>query len=188
MKPSRLSVFAPALISAIMFLPAPCAMAETRQAAAHIHGHGMMNIAIEGNNVIIELEVPGMDILGFEYQPVSDADKQAVKSAISKLSDPDNVFTLPKDAACKAGPPEVNAGAGHDHEEGHEEHEEEPEAEHMEVHAAYELTCTRPEALSSIKLNLFSHFPSLKEIGIQAVTGIRQIKATATADQRSISF
>ena len=50
-----------------------------REAGAHAHGHGKVNIAIEGQRLSIELEAPGADIVGFEHEAKTAAEKAAVK-------------------------------------------------------------------------------------------------------------
>src|SRR5262249_38687966 len=60
------------MLSAFVFLgsfavhPA-AAQSAHRELGPHEHGRGTLNIAIEGNRVSMELEVPGMDIAGFEH-------------------------------------------------------------------------------------------------------------------------
>ena len=38
---------------------------DVSQMDAHVHGHGILNIAVEGQVVEMELEAPGADIVGF---------------------------------------------------------------------------------------------------------------------------
>ena len=56
--------------------------------APHVHGHGTLNIAIEDKRVSMELEVPGMDIVGFEHAPSTDDQKAAVEKAKARLEKP----------------------------------------------------------------------------------------------------
>ena len=41
---------------------------ETRHHDAHVHGIGKLNVAFDGNNLIIELTSPAVNIVGFEHQ------------------------------------------------------------------------------------------------------------------------
>ncbi len=55
------------------------AQEEHRQLGAHVHGHGHLNIAIEGKTVSMELEVPGADVVGFEHEPSTPDQKAALE-------------------------------------------------------------------------------------------------------------
>ncbi|MDH4983163.1 DUF2796 domain-containing protein [Hyphomicrobium sp. D-2] len=65
---------------------------EHRELGAHVHGRGTFNIAIEGSRVALELKAPGMDIVGFESAPTSDAQKAAVEKAKATLAKPLELF------------------------------------------------------------------------------------------------
>ena len=53
---------------------------------AHVHGIGTLNIALENQLLELQFESPAMNIIGFEYQPTTAADIQAVKAAQNTLS------------------------------------------------------------------------------------------------------
>ena len=54
---------------------------------AHEHGVGQLSIAIEGNEVEIELVVPGADAVGFEHAARTDSERKAVVAAAEKLKE-----------------------------------------------------------------------------------------------------
>lgn len=205
-----LRALAPCTAAILFALPA-FAAEERRQADAHVHGHGMFTIAMDGKTLEMVLKVPGADIVGFEHEAKTDADKAAMKNAISQLQNPEKVFALPAAAECKIDKAEAHTGDEHEHEheDEHEadhkddhkaehkdehkdehkaEHDHEGEEHHMEFHGHYNLTCAKPEALSSITLNVFASFPSLKEVAVQAITAKGQMKAEATPQQPEIRF
>ncbi|MGR3271573.1 zinc uptake protein ZrgA [Thalassococcus profundi] len=74
---------------------------ETREMDAHVHGVSTLELAIEDGMLELSLLSPGMDIVGFEYEANSDADKDAVEAAIRALLVPENVVTLPDAADCR---------------------------------------------------------------------------------------
>jgi hypothetical protein len=178
-------------------LAAPLAAEETRELGAHEHGHGALNVAVEGNQVAIELEVPGFDIVGFEYAAKSDEDKAAIAAALKTLSDPSTVVMMPEAAGCS--PTEVAAELhgdedhdDHGHEEhakddhddhGHEEHAEHDhgdEEAHSEFEVEYVMTCASIDKLTKIDLPYFETFPNAEELEIQLVTdkGAMEVEAT----------
>lgn len=172
----------------------PLLAQETREMDAHVHGVSTLELAVEDGIVEINLLSPGMDIVGFEYEASTDADKDAVEAAVRTMLMPENILTLPETAECRLT--EVLAhlhGSDHDHEDGeehmheagaeedhdHEEHAEgddhdhEEHAEggtHSEFHARYIFDCEHPEDLTTIGFPFFDAFPNAQEIEAQYVT------------------
>jgi len=98
----------------------PALAEETRSADAHEHGHGTFNMAVERKTVAIELETPAFDLLGFEHEAKSDADKAAIDSARDILADPMALFGISGAAECRVAEAEIEIGADADHhEDGH---------------------------------------------------------------------
>lgn len=194
----------------------PAAGQETRDLDAHEHGHGALNIAVEGNSLAMELEAPGFDIVGFEHAAETDADTAAVESALATLAEPAGLFGLPDAAACEVTEVSVDlhgedAHDDHDHdkehaehaeehdhdegeahenhaeEEGHDDHEH--EAEHSEFHAEYHFTCENIAALDSLTLTYFDLFENAEELEVQFVSdkGALLMEATPEAPVLDLS-
>lgn len=66
---------------------------------AHEHGHASLNVAVEEAGVEMELTAPGADIVGFEHQPGSDADRDAITNAVATLQK--GLFTFATGAGCE---------------------------------------------------------------------------------------
>lgn len=92
---------------------------------AHVHGHGKLNLAIDGGELEIELIAPGADIVGFEYEAKTDADKAAVESGAAKLKDAFTVFGIPEAAACKLEEAEIESALLGDDHDDHGDHKDE---------------------------------------------------------------
>lgn len=108
--------------AALVFLGASAVHAEeTRQLEAHEHGVGQLNIAIDAQQIAIELHAPGADIVGFEYAAQSSEDRAAVDDAVARLARPLDLFGFPEAAACGV----VEARASLETEEEHDDHKEE---------------------------------------------------------------
>ena len=76
------------------------AAAQQRELGAHEHGRGTLNIALEGSRLTMELEAPGVDIVGFEHKAKSAKDKAVVANAKKQLAKPLALFKLPAAAGC----------------------------------------------------------------------------------------
>ena len=182
-------------IALTAFTATPVFAEETRQLDAHEHGVGQLNIAFDGQQIAMELHVPGADIVGFEYAAENAQDRSAVDTAVATLANPLKLFALTDAAGCSV----VQASAGleseteHDEHEGehgeehtdkelaHEEHAEEGhakeeheghanEAGHTEFHAEYLLTCADPSAIVDINFFYFKSFLNALEVEVQIIT------------------
>ena len=169
----------------------PVIAEETRQLDAHEHGVGQLDIAIDGQQIAMELHAPGADIVGFEYAAESAKDLAAVDAAVAKLSAPLALFVLPEAAGCSIV--EASAGLeseehgdehaddehaedeheehGHDEdghdEDGHDDHAD--ESGHTEFHAEYLLNCAEPSAITGIDFAYFGSFPNALEVEVQII-------------------
>jgi len=103
----------------------PLLAEEKRELGAHAHGHGALNIAVDGKTLAMELEVPGFDIVGFEHAAESDADKMAVEKGMAQLLAAADLLVFSEAAGCTvtSASAELHGDDGHD-EHGHEEHDD----------------------------------------------------------------
>ena len=188
------------LLSALILISAATCFAsgddEHRQHGSHVHGFGHMNLAVDGNDVYIEVENPSANIVGFEHVPSSDEDRHAVHEAAEKLEDGDSLFVFTKQANCSMTSVTVSSpllsedhGDEHHSSEAHEEkHEDHDEEVHSEFTAEYKFSCTHPERLKSVETRLFSEFPGIEELETQVLTSTRQTGAELTAKNYRIEL
>lgn len=181
-------------LSLIALLAGP-AQSEMRELDAHQHGHGALNIAVEGDIVAMELEAPGADIVGFEHAAESAEDRAAIDAAIAK---PLDLFVVLAAAGCVVTAANVALIGGkdhdgdhdhdehdhkdeHQHDEDHAEHKDEHDhgdehagehggERHTEFHAEYALTCADPAAIDAIDFAYFGRFPNARELDIQMIS------------------
>ena len=162
---------------------------DYRHADAHKHGKGILNIVLEGNTLLIELEAPGADIIGFEHTAKTATEKKAVNQALAYLEDPLTLFRISKEANCKLKASKLNVGkvneeteGNHAHELREREHREEhgkhhnhkDDESHNEVRAQYTLNCTNLKALRSIDFQYFSYFKAAKMLQVNLISSISQ--------------
>lgn len=168
------------------------ACAAERELAAHQHGHGFLNIAIEGKTMWIGLEMPGADIVGFEHPARSDEDKAAIADATARLGDPLGLFGIPAQASCELDTVSVTpvgyapeADEAHhdedeDHDEDHEARADEEQASHAEFHAEYRMQCADLAAITSLTLTYFDVFPGAEELEVTLITDDGQSRQEVT--------
>ncbi|SDO08656.1 Protein of unknown function [Filomicrobium insigne] len=192
--------------------------AQHRELGAHEHGQGILNIAVEGQRVSMELSAPGADIVGFEHDATTDDQKAALKTAKEKLSEALSLFRLSGKAGCKVAETEVtfqteedgdhtdhhehaNDGvAGHDDAHKHEAHAKEHEhdhdhadhndkqAHHAEFRATYNIKCETPAALTGIAFGYFDVFKNAQRLKVNVVTDKGQTSLQATREKPEVSL
>jgi hypothetical protein len=164
-------------VTAITATPVPGE--EPRQLDAHEHGVGQLNIAIDGQQLAMELHAPGADIVGFEYAAESEKDHAAVDTALATLAGPFGLFALPNAAGCTVveASAELESDESHDEhddeEHAHDEHDDEEHAAeggHTEFHAEYLLTCKDPSAITEMTFAYFDVFPNALEVEVQIIS------------------
>ena len=167
-----------------------------RQLDAHLHGHGKLNVAIEGQSLVIELEVPGADIVGFEHAATSDEDKAAVEAARKTLATATSLFSPPEAAGCILGEAKVALSGDDEHHKknhashGHASHggDREKGSEHSEFHAEYAFKCTDISALRSIGFPYFDQFPNAEELNVTLITDKGQKEFEVNRDRNRIDL
>ena len=119
---------------------------EHREHEPHEHGHGTLDIALEGQELVAELRAPAVNVVGFEHRPRDDAEREAVRKALAPFSVAAAVLAPSTEAECEAERIEAEI-AGMDHEEHHEGeehresvagHEDERRGDDADMHAKHE--------------------------------------------------
>ena len=182
-------------VLALVAVPAN-AQAPHRELGAHEHGRGTLNIAIEGNKLTMELEAPGMDIVGFEHMAKTKRDKAAMEKAKALLSVPLSLFALPTSAGCRVIETNVTLELGeHDHggpeEAGAAKENGEASAHeqaHSEVHAEYSFACASVSNITAIELGYFRAFAGAEKLDVNVITPKGQSKFEATRAKPNISL
>jgi len=132
---------------------------ETRQLESHEHGVSTLKIAIEGQNVQMELESPANDIVGFEHAPENNKQKADVENALSLLRKANGVFIPSSEAKCITN----ENSAEFEIEEGHSE-------THSGFHVLWKLTCSNPKQLKNLETTFFELFPKAHEIEVEVIS------------------
>jgi hypothetical protein len=158
----------------------PLVAEAQRQHRAHVHGAGTLNLVQEGKRVHIELEIPGMDIVGFEHQARTASQKQAVQDAVAVLEQGDALFRLNAEATCALETAGVEVAMMDDEHKGHgahhkdDKHAAESGESHAEFHAEYVFTCASPDRLQQLHVALFDKFQGAQNLQVQVVTARQQ--------------
>lgn len=190
------------IVLAMIGLATPSIAEEgRRQLGAHSHGEGKLAIAIEGKKLEMELEVPGSDILGFEHEPRTAAQKKALSAAKARLAKLQGLYDLTPEAACKLGSARVDvlgaaAGEPHDHDHDHktekdtakgakaDDHDHAHEhGSHSEFRVTYTIECANPEKLGAINFGYFKAFKGAQKLDVTVIGPKGQSSYVVTRDK-----
>jgi len=171
---------------------------DHRELGPHVHGHGTLNIAIDDKDVSMELEVPGMDIVGFEHAASTDEQKAVVEKAKAQLTKPLGVFSLPAAAGCSVAEAKVAIEAEHDdddhdadHKDGADDHNQggdDEHAGHNQFRATYAFDCTAPAELTTITFDYFTLFGGAHDLTVNVVTAKGQSKYEVSRDKPTLDL
>jgi len=132
---------------------------------AHMHGVGHLNVAVDGARVMIYLQTPAADIVGFEYAPTNAEEQLALSTAHSTLNAAAELFHF-VEADCS-----VTAGSGVEvpvsGQSGNHA------AAYSDIVAEYTFVCA-DEPATAIDVHLFDAFPELqvlKTVWLREVNG-----------------
>jgi hypothetical protein len=171
---------------------------EKRQHGTHVHGIAALNLALEGDEVHLELDSPAANIVGFEHAPSSAANHAALDKAVAMLNDGERLFQFNAAAGCRMEKAMVMSASldeghrdehshdkhGHD-EHGHEGHEGET---HSDIDAVYHFECDQPGKLKQLTVELFEAFPGMEELDVQYIVESKQGAAELTPTNHVLRF
>ena len=176
------------------------AAAQQRELGAHEHGRGTLNIALEGSRLTMELEAPGVDIVGFEHKAKSAKDKAAVANAKKQLAKPLALFKLPAAAGCVVKQAKAKLEGEDDHGHAHGQAGKAKDGKQPAARPRRTTTTTRsstPSTRSTARAPAASrpsssttsvHLPAREKLEVNVITPKGQSKFEVTrAKPRSIS-
>jgi hypothetical protein len=194
--PSRLAAGALAA-TLIPVIVAPALAAERREAGRHEHGTSELRVAIDGGDVEVELEGPAANFIGFEHQPSTAAEQQALDAALATLREPGQLLGWPAAAGCQlvsadVTPPDYGeAGDEGHHDDGDEDdHGDDHDADEHDAHAGdgghsefaalYVYRCSSPGALDALRVLVLERFPGTSRLNASVAGPGGQAGATLT--------
>jgi len=128
----RLTTSLALLTASISTLASTQTIAQTeRELGSHEHGSAFLNIAVDDNQVFLELETPWDNLVGFEHAPSTDEQHELVDNAMALLNKPEQLFSL-DGGGCTVHDAVVESGlaSGDDHHDEHGDDHDKEEDEH----------------------------------------------------------
>ena len=147
--------------------------------AAHVHGQANMTIAMDRQTVVVEVSIPGFDVVGFEHEPADSQQVLAIDTAIEALKDTDNWLSF-EQGSCQKGDVNIENPLAPAESEGHSKHQ------NFEIVVHY--MCDNPNELRSMILTIHHEFPSIEETEVQWLIHDKQGLSTVTKQHEKVRF
>lgn len=142
-------------------------------APAHVHGVVKLDVAVEATRVLVEIDSPLDNFLGFERAPRTDAERAKVEAAVKKLRDGAALFGIDSKAGCALTKVDLQSaplGLGAKPAAGSDAH--------GDLEGSFEFKCLDGSKAGFLEVGLFQAFPQVQRIELQVVTPKGQMKAT----------
>lgn len=148
---------------------------EFEQHGVHEHGKVTFNVALAGQQLVVELDVPAANVIGFEHVPRTDAEKARVRDRAAWLHAGKGLIALPAAAACRFQESKLEA----------------PQWKEGQSHADYQVRltyrCDQPQRLEWLQLSLLADLQDVHEARVNLAMLSRQsseiVKSAATRVQ-----
>lgn len=154
---------------------------ESSPYSRHVHGKAEVTIAIEHNQIEVNLKAPAESLLGFEHQATSEHEHKKVASMKHYLSNQQNVIHF-NGGNCEAIKSIINTSNILD--KKHSSHEN----SHAEIIANYIFKCAHEEDIASASLIIFTHYKALESVHVLWVTQQKQGSSVLHPSSREIKF
>ncbi|HEY7772913.1 MAG TPA: DUF2796 domain-containing protein [Marinagarivorans sp.] len=167
----------------------PSVSQERPNPAAHTHGLASVTVVYDAGQLLIEMDTPAANLLGFEHKPQNAQQRQQVEQLNKNLQNPVTAFGLNPDCVIYSVDVAVPfsdaeyAHETHEHDDHHEhQHAADAHGDHQDVQLHYEWRCDS-DGPPRITVNLFQQFTGFEEIEVQWIVAGKQGISTLSKNQ-----
>lgn len=144
---------------------------------AHVHGHAVLTLVLEGNEMQLAFQSAAQSVVGFEHKPSTAEQKQEVAAAIEVFNQGE-WFSFNNDANCELAMAEASTDLT----------ELQANEGHADFYANYQLLCQRPARLNELNLRIFELLPALQHMDIQWIINGQQGASQAALSSSTVRF
>jgi len=141
----------------------------------HQHGHAMLTLVLEGNEMQLAFQSAAHSVVGFEHKPQTNEQRQEVAAAIAVFEQA-QWFSVNADANCELAAADASSDLAELH----------ANSGHADFYANYQLLCQRPARLNELQLSIFSLIPGLQQVDVQWILNGKQGAAEATLSSNRV--
>ena len=122
-------------VTAASVLQTTLAYAQTeRELESHVHGEATLNVAVVDSSVLIELNTPWNNLVGFEHSPQTAEQEKLVDEALVSLRDPATLLSFSGGDCSLQDVDIANAMADEHHDEHDDDHKDGHDDDHKDGH------------------------------------------------------
>jgi hypothetical protein len=159
---------------------------EFQQRGVHEHGKVTINAAVDGKDLVIELDSPAVNVVGFEHEPRTDAERAAVRDASDLLKSGRGLFGTPPQALCTFRTTDLKAPRW---EPSHSEPGKHDEQEHhADYEARFTYRCEAPEHLAWLEPLLVDKLRKVTEVHVNVATAAGQRSESVTTGHARVAL
>lgn len=175
-------VFAAAACCPLLLCSLARAADEFVQRAPHEHGKVTINAALDGNELVIELDSPAVNVVGFEHEPRTDDERAAVQAAATLLHNGRGLFGMPREARCQFEKTDLKAPRWEQggEQDGHEHH--------ADYEARFSYRCWSPGQLKWLQPVLLDKLRNVTEARVNLATANGQHSEVVTNGQARVAL
>lgn len=156
--------------------------------APHVHGEGQLRFVAESEKGEIELsiQIPAIQVLGFEHKPKTAEEKKTHTEAHLKLKDHKQVFSIVSTkkgkADCVFNHAVLKSPYMGDHDHGHLHHAH----DHADYELTYRMKCRDIKAVQSFQVVAFQNLKGLTKLKVEGLVDGRAVTKELTAADSNI--
>jgi hypothetical protein len=173
-------------VACCALLTRPSRAEEFEQHPPHEHGKVTINAALDGNQLVVELISPAVNVVGFEHAPRNDDERAAVTAAAKLLGNGRGLFTLPKEARCQFEKAALKAPQWETTDDA--PGQPEPPGQHADYEAHISYQCWSPEHLTWLEPSLLDKLRNVTEARLNITTPRGQQSEVATSGHAHIAL
>ena len=159
---------------------------EFEQHPPHEHGKVTINAALDGTQLVIELDSPAVNVVGFEHEPRNDDERAAVTAAAKLLGNGRGLFTLPREARCQFEKADIKIPRWETTDDipG----QPEPPGQHADYEARFTYQCWSPGNLTWLEPSLLDKLRNVTEARLNVATARGQLSEVAANGHARITL
>jgi Protein of unknown function (DUF2796) len=159
---------------------------EFEQHPPHEHGKVTINAALDGNQLVIELDSPAVNVVGFEHEPRNDDERATVSAAAQFLENGRVLFALPREARCQFEKADIKTPQWETTEDV--PGQPEPPGQHADYEARFTYRCWSPGNLKWLEPSLLDKLRNVTEARLNIATARSQRSEVATSGHARIAL
>lgn len=153
----------------------------------HEHGHALLQIALENNNIDLIFTSPAYNLAGFEHEARTDEERKRLAQIKQWLKTTPLVNTAT--GSCRVSAATIDLeGEDREDDHGHTQHAHQEKATHREYEVSQQLTCEGLSASRELTPALMGEFSNLEKLAVEWVSESGQGSARLTPANRAFTI